>query len=87
MEQVLVLEHALKHGLDEKQILHAWRNAFASATIVRDDGMTDLVTIGFDQNGRPIEMTARKKPYGLLIYHAKTPPTPRAFRELGLAGK
>jgi hypothetical protein len=32
-------------------------------------------------------MTARRKPYGLLVYHANTPPTPRTFRELGLIGR
>ena len=87
MEQILIFEHALRHGLSEEQITHAWRNAFASATIVRDTGITDIVAIGFDQNGNAIEMTARMKPFGLLIYHANTPPTPRAFKELGLAGK
>jgi len=87
VEQILIYEHALKHGLSEDQILHAWRNAFASATIARENDVTDTVAIGFDQNGRAIEMTARKKPYGLLVYHANTPPTPRAFKELGLAGK
>ncbi|MDR3053341.1 MAG: hypothetical protein LBU48_05730 [Coriobacteriales bacterium] len=87
MDRILVFEHALKHGLTEDQILHAWRNAFETATINRIDGAIDQVAIGFDQNGRAIEMTARLKPFGLLIYHANTPPTPRTLKELGLTGR
>ena len=28
----------------------------------------------------------RKKPFGVLIFHANTPPTARAYKELGLTG-
>ena len=45
-----------------------------------------FVSIGFDQHGRAIEMTGRKKPFGVLIFHANTPPTTRALKELGLGG-
>jgi hypothetical protein len=84
---VLVFERALKHDLTEDQILHAWRNAFAAARIERDNGSVDFVALGFDQSGRPLEMAAREKSLGVLIYHTSTPPTPRAFRELGLTGR
>jgi hypothetical protein len=85
MDNILVYEHAFKHGITETQIKHAWRNAVAVARIDREDGATDYVAIGFDQSGRAIELVGREKPFGMLIYHANTPPTPRAFRDLGLA--
>ena len=84
MDQVFIHPHATRHGLTEEQILHAWRNAVEVVRREGDDGVVDYVAIGFDQDGHPIEMTADWKLAGYLIYHANTPPTPRAFRELGL---
>ena len=84
VEPVFIHPHATKLGLTEKQILHAWTNAIEVARRDGNDGVIDYVAIGFDQDGRPIEMTANWKPAGFLIYHANTPPTPRAFEELGL---
>ena len=37
-------------------------------------------------HGRSIEVVGRKKPFGVLIFHANTPPTARAYKELGLTG-
>ena len=87
MEKVFIHPNATKHGLAEEQILHAWYNAIEVVRRDRHDGLIDYVAIGFEQNGRPIEMTARRKPAGFLIYHANTPPTLRAFKELGLTGR
>ena len=84
MDQVFIHPHATKHGLTEEQILHAWVNAVEVARREGDDGIIDYVAIGFDQNGRPIEMTANWNVAGFLIYHANTPPTARTFSELGL---
>lgn len=84
MDVVLIYEHALKHGLKEEQILHAWRDAIETARIERDGGAVDYVAVGFDQGGRAIEMTGRLKAFGILVYHANTPPTPRTLTELGL---
>ena len=87
MEQVFIHPNATKHGISEEQLFHAWRYAIVVVRHDRKDGLTDYVAIGFDQNGWPIEMTARRKHVGFLIYHANTPPTPRAFKELGLTGR
>lgn len=54
-------EHALVHGLSEEQVLHAWRNAVSVARRGCENGEVDFVAIGFDQHGRAIEMTGRKK--------------------------
>lgn len=87
MDTVVVYEHALKHGITEMQIRHAWRNAIEVRKIIREDGFVDYVALGFDKDGRPIEMTGREKPFGILIYHANTPPTSRTLKELGLTGR
>ena len=86
MNEVFVHEHALVHGLSEEQVLHAWRNAVSVARRGCESGEGDFVAIGFDRHGRAIEMTGRKKPFGVLIFHANTPPTTRALKELGLGG-
>lgn len=86
MNDVFVHEHALVHGLTEQQVLHAWRNAVAVARRACSNGEVDFVAIGFDQHGRSIEVVGRKKPFGVLIFHANTPPTARAYKELGLMG-
>lgn len=85
MDQIFVMERALKHGLTEAQVLQAWHNHIGVvARIERSDGGVDHKTIGFSDDGRAIEITAREKSFGFLIYHANTPPTPRAIRELNL---
>lgn len=86
MPTLIVLDHALKHGLTERQIAHAWNNAVAYVKIERDQWL-DYVAIGPDQNGRLLELTGRKKPFGIVIYHANTPPSKRALRELRLQKK
>ncbi|WP_165055865.1 MULTISPECIES: hypothetical protein [unclassified Adlercreutzia] len=84
MSYLAIAEHALKHGLDENQITHAWKNAVVCTRIARKDGLVDYVAVGPDQNGRIIEMTGRAKDFGILIYHANTPPTTRSLRTLNL---
>ncbi|WP_165170870.1 hypothetical protein [Adlercreutzia sp. ZJ242] len=84
MSYLAIAEHALKHGLDESQIAHAWKNAVVCTRIERKDGFVDYVAVGPDQNGRVIEMTGRAKDFGILIYHANTPPTTRSLRALNL---
>lgn len=86
--KVLVMARALKHGLTEDQVIGAWQNHIGKVLrIDRSDGAIDFKTIGFSKEGHAIEVTARAKPYGLLIYHATTPPTERALRELGLKAR
>jgi hypothetical protein len=87
MEGIFVHSHATRHGLTTDQIRHAWENAIEVARRENEDDTVDYVAIGFDQDGRPIEMTAARNAAGFLIYHANTPLTPQAFRELGLTGR
>lgn len=85
---LIIMNRALRHGLSEEQIRHAWRNAVDFLRIDLDEGDEYCVkAIGFDASGRGIEISARAKPFGLVVYHANTPPSARAIREFGLGGK
>lgn len=79
--ELVIMERALKHGLSPEQIAHAWRNAVDFLRIDLEDGGTLIKALGFDLAGRGIEISAREKSFGMLIYHANTPPTARALRE------
>ena len=83
--ELFIMERALRHGLGEEQIRHAWRNAVDFLRIDCEDGRVLIKAIGFDPSGRGVEISARELPGGMLVYHANTPPTPRALREFGLS--
>ena len=83
--ELLVMQRALKHGLSEEQIEHAWRNAVDFLRIDLEDGGVVIKAIGFDASGRGIEISAREKEFGMIVFHANTPPTSRALREFGLS--
>ena len=83
--ELIIMQRAYKHGLTEEQITHAWRNAVDFLRIDTESGATIIKAIGFDSSGKGIEISAREQPFGMLIYHANTPPTARALREFGLS--
>ncbi len=79
-------DHATKHGLTDEQIEHAWRNAVDYIIVEGPDSIVDLKVIGFDTQGRGIEITAAIKGNECaLIYHANSPISHRALVEFGLA--
>lgn len=85
MDLLNVHPHAYKHGLTNEEIEHAWRNAFEWARRDRDDGKTEYIVLGVDSRGRVVEMVARSvADIGYIVFHAKTPPSETALRELGL---
>lgn len=86
MGNLVVEEHALKHGLSKEQILYAWGN-FVMRQNRSSPNEDQIVVIGYDRTGRPLQIIAADKPFGLLIYHAMTPPTKKILRELGLLRK
>ena len=47
----------------------------------------EVVVIGYDRQGRPIEIIAAERPFGIVVYHANTPPSASVLIELGLAGR
>ena len=70
--------------LSEEDILGAW-GACIRAVPRLDKDPNEYIAIGSDSKGRLIEMIAQKVDSGFwIIYHAFTPPTIKALRELGM---
>lgn len=80
---VFVHPHALKHGLNENQILFSWKN-FIRKRYRQPPYEEQVVAIGCDKDGTLIQMVAIEKTFGTLVYHAMTPPTEKVLAELGL---
>ena len=86
MLEIEVHPNALKHGLNEEDVVYAWENFVRKQR--REVPDTDqVIVVGFDKKGVFIELIAIDKPFGVLIYHAKTPPTEKILKELGMARK
>ena len=80
---VIVDEHAFKHGLSEDDIRYAWDNYVRKQHRGSPNEGT-AVAVGYDMRGRLIQIVAVDRPLGVLIYHAMTPPTRNVLFELGL---
>ena len=83
LTEIIVDEHAYKHGLTEEQIRYAWDN-FVKKLFRGKPNEGEIVCVGYDKNGTMMQMVAVEKSFGVLIYHAMTPPTRNALKELGL---
>ncbi len=82
---VVVAEHALKHGLSPDDIEFAWVNYCARRYRgAPDEG--EIVAVGYDRAGRMIEIVAAMRPFGTVIFHAMRPPTGKVLKELELLG-
>lgn len=81
---VIVAEHALKHGLTEVEVLHAWENYVKMQQRPAPDEEY-VAAIGYTQAGDTIQMVAVMVEDGYLIIHAMAPPTTKVLRELGMA--
>lgn len=78
-----VHKHALRHGLLEADIKHAWVNAIRKQH--RPSPEEDYaVAVGFTSSGKFIQMVAVQKPVGYLIIHAMEPPQASVLRELDM---
>lgn len=84
MLDVVVHPHALKHGLSEERILEAWSRFFRKRHR-KAPNSDQIVAVGVDAKGRLIQLIGVVKPFGVMIYHALTPPTENVLLELGLA--
>lgn len=87
MAELAIHENALKHGLAESDVKHAWNNALQCATRIRDDGQIDQPAAGFSPGGKAVEMVGREKGGILLVFHAMTPITDKFMSELKLTGR
>lgn len=81
--EIIVAEHALKHGLTERQIRYAWGHYLAMqhrAAPAEDE----VIAVGYEQTGRLVQLVAVERKQVQIIYHAMSPPTRRMLTELGL---
>jgi len=86
LENTYVHPHALRHGVAEDEILYAWKNFISKRH--RDIPNTDqIIAVGFDRQGRFVQMVGIVKEDGVMIYHAMTPPTTSFLVEIGLVRK
>ena len=70
-------------GLIEDDVAFAWSDAIASRPRLDRDPEEHLA-LGFDANGRLLEMVGIRDEAGdWLVFHALTPATKKAKRELG----
>lgn len=83
MVEVYVEPHAFKHGISESDIRFAWGN-YVARQYRGAPNEGQIVAIGLGRTGRAIEMVAIEREFGILIYHAFSPPTHSALKELGL---
>lgn len=84
MNGVEIHPHALKHGLSEEDVLFAWEH-FVRRQHRRTPNEDQIAAVGYDRSGRMVQMVGIEKPFGVLVYHAMTPPTTKVLIELGLA--
>ena len=84
MDELIIDEHALVHGLKVEDIEQAWENPIASQHRESPNEHV-VVVIGYDGKGRFIEIIAAQYGFGTVVFHALTPPTERIMKELGMA--
>ena len=82
--RAFVAEHALKHGLTEREVLFAWNNCIKMQQ--RPAPQEEYVAaIGCTRKGALVQLVAIIVEDGCLIIHAMAPPTEKVLRELGMA--
>lgn len=84
MDELIIDEHAFKHGLAAEDISYAWGN-FVKKQYRGAPHEGEVVAVGYDRRGRPIEMIAADRSFGTVVFHAIEPPTAKVLIELGLA--
>lgn len=84
MDDPIIAEHALKHGLSVEDIAYAWEN-FVRKQYRGVPNEGEVVVVGCDRSGRLIEIIAAERSFGTVLFHAIEPPTAKVLMELGLA--
>lgn len=81
---LIVHPHALKHGVSEADVEHAFENAYATRTR-GGPYPPEYVSVGPDHCGRDIQLVCvwRSEQRRWLVFHAM-PATKKVLRELGL---
>ena len=82
-EDIIIDDHAYKHGLIEREIRYAWEH-FVRMLHRGSPREGQILVVGIDPLGRFVQMVAVERPQGILVFHAMRPPTRNALLELGL---
>jgi hypothetical protein len=86
--KIIVLSHALKHGLSEKEVAYAWQSPILCRKRQSKDEPPRWIAIGTLPDGRMAELVAVEDITGTWhVFHAMTPPTKKFIKELGLKGE
>lgn len=86
MDEVVVDPHALKHGLSEEEVHHAWCTPIACRQRGEECDPPTWVAIGVLPDGRMAELVALEDSQGRWhVFHAMVPPTKKFKRELSMA--
>lgn len=86
MDEVVVDPHALKHGLSEEEVRHAWCAPIACRQRGGECDPPTWVAIGVLPDGRMAELVALEDSQGRWhVFHAMVLPTKKFKRELGMA--
>lgn len=83
MADLIIAEHAFKHGLSAEDIEYAWDH-FTAKEYRGAPNEGEIVVIGPKRNGNLIQMVAAERTFGIVIYHAMEPPTKKVMEELGI---
>ncbi len=83
MDDIIVSEHAFKHGVAQEDIEYAWEH-FHRKQYRGAPNEGEIVLIGPDRQGRPLQIVAAERGFGMIVYHAMRPPTQNVLKELGL---
>lgn len=83
MDEIIIDEHAFKHGISQADIEFAWEH-FHRRQYRGAPHEGEIVLVGPDTKGRPIQIVAAERSFGTIIFHAMRPPTRNVLRELGL---
>ena len=83
MNEVIIVEHAFKHGLNAEEIAYAWEH-FVRKQYRGAPNEGEVVVVGCDRRGRFIEVVAAERSFGTVIYHAMEPPSANVLAELGM---
>lgn len=76
--------HEKHPEIDKQDVRYAFQNIVAQALRVEKD-VQEYIAIGSDSRGRFLELVYRIDYEGnAIIFHAFTPPTKKALKELGL---
>jgi len=83
MKTVIHPRIAQRHPeLTEKDVREAWNNFLLSGTRTESKNFPEVVRIGYDKQGREIEMVGAQTDDAWLVFHAMTPASKKTIREL-----